>query len=154
MAVPAVLALVWAFAATPAFVGIALTGQDRSLVDGLAAAGVTAAAGLLGAVRWVTAKKVDFQAPMMATESGALPPALIFNLFRGLDMVVLITAPLILQAPAYWSGAIALVVFAFLRGGFNMQELQAQQEAAKRDLERAKAGGTAGARRQVPRPQR
>ena len=47
---------------------------DRSLINGLSVALVTSLAGLMGAVRWVTAKKVDYQTPMMATSSGALPP--------------------------------------------------------------------------------
>ena len=152
MAVPAMLAVVWGLAATPAFIGIASTGADRSLVNGLSAALVTAPAGLMGAVRWVTAKKVDYQTPMMATSSGALPPGLIFNLFRGLDMVVLITAPLILQLPAYWSLVIGLIVFWALRGSFNMADLQAEQEQAKRELAEAKQGR--GEKQKIPRPGR
>ncbi|MFZ0531401.1 MAG: DUF6297 family protein, partial [Propionicimonas sp.] len=155
MAVPAGLALLWGLAATPAFVGIARTGVDRSLVDGLMAALVTAAAGLLGAVRWVTAKKVDFGTPMMATESGAMPPTLLFNLFRGFDMVALVTAPLILQAPAYWSLAIAAVVFVALRGTFDMDELKAEQAAQQKGLAEAKAGRVEAAEKQkIPRPTR
>ncbi len=153
MAVPAALALVWGLAATPAFVGIASSGADRSLVNGLSAALITALAGLMGAVRWVTAKKVDYQTPMMATSSGALPPGLIFNLFRGLDMVALITAPLILQLPAYWSLVIGLVVFWALRGSFNMSDLQAEQEQARRELAAAKEG-RAAEKQKIPRPGR
>ncbi len=153
MVVPAALALLWGLAATPAFIGIASTGADRSAADGLVAALVTAVAGLLGAVRWVTAKKVDFNTPMMATESGAMPPALLFNLFRGFDMVALVTAPLILQAPAYWSLAIAVVVFVALRGTFNVADLQAESEAAKRELDAAKAA-RAGDKQKIPKPGR
>lgn len=152
MAVPAVLALLWGLAASPAFIGIARTGADRSVIDGVVAALVTAVAGLLGAVRWTTAKKVDFGTPMMATESGAMPPTLLFNLFRGLDMVALVTAPLILQAPAYWSLAIALVVFVALRGSFNPDELRAEQEAAKRELAASKQERTD--KLKIPRPSR
>ena len=152
MAVPAILALVWAVAATPAFIGIARTGVDRSVLDGFMAALVTAAAGLLGAVRWVTAKKVDFGTPMMATESGAMPPTLLFNLFRGFDMVALVTAPLILQAPAYWSLAIAAVVFVALRGTFNMEDMKAEQEAQQKAVEAAKA--ERAEKQKIPRPTR
>ena len=150
MAVPAMLALLWGLAATPAFVGIASTGADRSLTSGLSAALITSLAGLMGAVRWVTAKKVDYQTPMMATSSGALPPGLIFNLFRGLDMVALITAPLILQLPAYWSLVVGLIVFWALRGSFNMAELQAESEQAKRELAEAKEGRVD--KQKIPRP--
>jgi len=152
MAVPAGLALLWGLAASPAFIGIARSGADRSVLDGLSAALVTAIAGLLGAVRWVTAKKVDFQTPMMATESGAMPPTLLFNLFRGFDMVALITAPLILGFPAYWSLVIATVVFVALRGSFNAEDLRAEQEAAKRELAASKKAATD--RQKIPRPTR
>ncbi len=151
MAVPAALALVWGLAATPAFIGIARSGADRGALDGLSAALITAIAGLLGAVRWVTAKKVNFQTPMMATESGAMPPTLLFNLFRGIDMVALITAPLILGAAPYWSLVIALIVFVALRGSFNPDDLRAEQEAAKRELAASKA---AADRQKIPRPSR
>lgn len=152
MAVPAVLALLWGLAAIPAFIGIANTGTDRSVFDGAAAALITAAAGLLGAVRWVTAKKPDYQAPMMATSSGAVPPSLVFNLVRGFDMVALITALLILGAPPVWSAAMAVVVFIGLRGTFNMDDLKAQQEAAQAEMNRAKADHDQ--RTKVPRPTR
>ncbi len=152
MAVPAALALVWGLLASPAFIGIARTGADRTVLDGLAAALITAIAGLLGAVRWVTAKKVNFQTPMMATESGAMPPTLLFNLFRGIDMVALITAPLILGAAAYWSLSIAMVVFVALRGSFNAEDLRAEQEAAKRELAASKQASAD--RQKIPRPTR
>lgn len=152
MAVPAALALVWGLAATPAFIGIARTGADRGVLDGLTASLITAAAGLLGAVRWVTAKKVNFQTPMMATESGAMPPTLIFNLFRGLDMVALVTAPLIFGLAPYWSVVLAIVVFVFLRGSFNADDLRAEQEAAKRDLAASKQERTD--RQKIPKPTR
>jgi len=152
MAVPAALALIWGLAASPAFIGIASTGADHSLTDGLTAALITATAGLLGAVRWVTAGKVNFQTPMMATASGALPPGLLFNLFRGIDMVALITAPLILGAPGYWSLAIALAVFVGLRGSFNAEDLRAEQEQAKRELAASKQA--AADKQKIPRPSR
>jgi hypothetical protein len=151
MVVPAGLALVWAAAATPAFVGIAGSGADRGVLDGLAAAAVTAVAGMLGAVRWVTAKKPDYSAPMMATQSGALPPTLLFNLFAGLDMVALITAPLILGAPPYWSAALAVLVFVILRGTFNMDDLRAQQEELQKETAAAKQERD---KIKVPRPTR
>jgi hypothetical protein len=153
MVVPAALALLWGLAATPAFIGIASTGADRDVLTGLSVALVTALAGLFGAVRWVTAKKVDYQTPMMATASGALPPGLVVNLFRGIDMVALVTAPLILQAPVYWSLAIAVVVFVGLRGSFNMEDLKAEQEAAQRELAAAKEART-GEKQKIPRPAR
>lgn len=152
MAVPGVLALLWALAATPAFIGIAQTGADRGIADGLSAAAITGLAGLFGAVRWVTAGRPDFSAPMMATSSGAMPPTLVFNLFRGFDMVALITAPLILGAAPIWSAALAAVVFIALRGTFNMEQLKAEQEAAQREAAAAKSDRAA--RTKIPPPQR
>jgi hypothetical protein len=152
MAVPAGLALLWGLAATPAFIGIASTGADRPALDGLVVSLITGLAGLFGAVRWVTAKKVNYQTPMMATASGALPPGLIVNLFRGIDMVALITAPLILGVAPYWSLGIAAVVYFGLRGSFSMDELKAEQEAAQRELAASKAA--AAAKQKIPRPSR
>jgi MFS family permease len=142
MVVPGILAALWAMVTVPAFVGITSTGADRTVWSGLMAAAITAAAGVFGAVRWVTAGKADYSAPMLATGSGALPPALLFNLFRGIDMVALITAPLILGADPLWSLGLAVVVFIGLRGTFNMDELKAEQEAMQRDAARAKTERT------------
>ena len=152
MAVPAVLALVWSIAVAPAFIGISQSGIDRQPIEGWLAALATAIAGLFGAVRWQTAKKVDFGVPMMATSSGAMPPTLLFNLFRGFDVVALVTAPLILGAPATWSLGIAAVVFVLLRGTFNMDELKAEQEALQREEAAKKAAN--GPKQKVAPPRR
>ncbi len=133
MLVPAVLALGWGALTTPAFIGIARTGADLPPAGGALTALVVGIAGLFGAVRWVTAKRPDFGVPMMATPGGAMPPTLMFNLLRGIDVVVVITAPLIMGAPHTWSLGIAGVVFILLRGTFNMDELKAEQEALKRE---------------------
>ena len=153
MAVALVLAGVWAAAAVPAFVGIDALGADRTLADGVTAAVVTALAGWLGAVRWTTAKKVDFGVPMLATAGGAMPPTLVFNLFRGIDMVALITAPLILQWPAWVSVTLAFVVFIALRGTFDMDAMRAEQEQAQREMQAAKEGRSQP-RTKIPRPAR
>ena len=152
MIVPLLLALAWQLLTIPAFVGITSAGAERSPLDGVLIALITGLAGWLGAVRWVTAKKVDFNTPMVATESGAVPPALIFNLFRGLDMVALITAPVMLGGSPLYSFAIAGVAFVFLRGTFNMDEMKAQQEALNREKEAAKK--PSGQKIKVQRPGR
>jgi len=152
MVVPLFLALVWQAATIPAFIGITSAGAERSALDGTAIALVTGIAGWLGAVRWVTAKKVDFNTPMVATESGAVPPALIFNLFRGIDMVALITAPVMLGGSPLYSFALAGVAFVLLRGTFNSDELKAQQEQLNREKEAAKKAS--GQKIQVQRPRR
>jgi hypothetical protein len=67
-------------------------------------------------------------------------------------MVALITAPLILGAPGYWSLAIALAVFVGLRGSFNADDLRAEQEQAKRELAASKQA--AADKQKIPRPTR
>ena len=135
--VPAVIALVWACATTPAFWGIG-EHYTTSAFQGFITAALTAAAGLLGAVRWVTAKSANYSAPMMQTGFGALPPGLMFNLIRGIDVVVLITGPLLLGWAWYISAIIALIVAIALSGAYSMEEMQATQEELKK--EQAKSG--------------
>ncbi len=153
MLVPLIFAAIWGVLSVPAFVGISEAGADRTLSDGVIAAAVTALAGWLGAVRWVTAKKVDFGVPMLATSTGAMPPTLIFNLFRGFDMVALITAPLILHAPWWLSVLLALIVFIVLRGTFDMDQMRAEQEQAQKQMQAAKVGNS-GPKTKIPRPTR
>lgn len=152
MVVPLFLALAWQIATVPAFVGITSGGAERPVLEGVAIALITGLAGWLGAVRWVTAKKVDFNTPMVATESGAVPPTLILNLFRGLDMVALITAPVMLGGSPLWSFALAGIAFIFLRGTFNMDEMKSQQEALNR--EKAAAQKASAQKIKVQRPNR
>lgn len=139
--VPALLALLWCALVTPSMSGI-LGGVVREPLDAALAGLATAAAGLLGAMRWQTAKPVDFQVPMLATSSGAVPPTLIFNLLRGFDMVALVTAPMLLGAAPIWSLGMAAVVGGFLTAGFNTADMTAEAEEQKKQLaaERAAAG--------------
>lgn len=149
MVVPGVLALAWGIAVLPAIAGLqAALGLDVPQLIGIAVA--MAAAGLLGAVRWQTAKQPDFNTPMVATNAGAMPPTLIFNLFRGLDVCAAVTAPIMLGAPWYWSVGIAAVIYLFMRSGFNTQEMQAEAEDQKRQLEAEKA--KRAEKKVVPRP--
>ncbi|MDR1711634.1 MAG: DUF6297 family protein [Propionibacteriaceae bacterium] len=150
MAVPTALALVWAAAATPAFVGISSAGVERPVPLAVMASLAVALAGMLAGVRWVTAKKVDFNAPMMATESGAVPPTLIFNIFRGFDVVAVVTAPLILNWGPSWSLGLAALVFVLVRGTFNMDDMKAQSEQLKREQEEAKARTAQPKKRRAP----
>ncbi|MGB3955086.1 MAG: DUF6297 family protein [Brooklawnia sp.] len=148
--VPAGLALVWALAASPAFV---LIGQPEVSLDalgtGLAHGFVTAIAGYVAAIRWVSAKSADYSAPMVATGFGALPPGLAFNLVRGFDVIALITLPLLVGWSPLVSLAIAAICYLVLRGGgINTQEMMERNEEAKRELEAARAGRPAGASRE------
>ncbi|WP_338127739.1 DUF6297 family protein [Cutibacterium granulosum] len=132
--VPAILALVWALATIPAFHGIG----DAARMDWFHAvlhALVTAAAGFIGAIRWVSAKPADYSTPMVATQAGAMPPSLMFNLLRGLDMVALITIWLVLGLSPWIGVVAAILAYSFLRmGGLDQQELQQMQEESRRQL--------------------
>ncbi|WP_342373112.1 DUF6297 family protein [Propioniciclava soli] len=142
--VPALLAAVWCALVTPSMAGI-LGGVARAPLEASLAALATAAAGLLGAMRWQTARPVDFQVPMLATSSGAVPPTLIFNLLRGFDMVALVTAPLLLDVAPVWAVALAAVVAGFLTAGINTAEMteEAAEQRAALEEERNRAKGKA-----------
>lgn len=138
-AVPAVLALLWSVAVVPAFHGIGAA-ATRTWPEAVMYALVTGAAGLLGAIRWVSAKPADYSSPMVATQAGAMPPGLMFNLVRGLDMVAIVTIWLVLGLSPWISIVVALVAFGFLRmGGMDAQELQQMQEESRRQLAEQKA---------------
>lgn len=139
--IPGVLAFLWALIVAPAFAGV-VGGVGRGVAQASMAAVACGAAGLLGAVRWQTAKPVDFGVPMMATAAGALPPTLVLNLVRGFDVATLIVAPVLLNVDPIWSLALAVVVALFLRSGLNTDELteQAKEQREQLDAERAKRG--------------
>ena len=134
--VPAIIAVLWACATTPAFFGV---GEHyTSVFSAFITAALTAVAGLLGAVRWVTAKSANYSAPMMQTGFGALPPGLMFNLIRGIDIVVLITGPLLLGWAWYISAIIAVISAIVLSGAYSMEEMTAMREEMQK--EQAKSG--------------
>lgn len=153
MVVPAIAALVWVIAATPAFTGQSTGTVRLSWFDGAIHACITGLAGLLGAVRWVSAKPPNYNKPMMQMGGfGAMPPGMIGNLIKGIDIVALVCLPL-LFGWSYWiSFAIAAVAFYILRGSMNMEDMQAAQEEQKRTLEQAKA--EAGVKKKIPPPKR
>ncbi|RRD49997.1 DUF6297 family protein [Arachnia propionica] len=151
MVVPAVLALLWAVATTPAFLGV-VGGTPVDVATGVGQALLTAAAGLLAAVRWVTAKPANYGGPLVATTGfGALPPGLMFSLIKGVDIVAVVTLPIVLGWPAWLSVSIALIVFFVLRSGFDQQTLMEQHEEQQRLLaeEKARRAGTVAARNKV-----
>jgi hypothetical protein len=154
MVVPAIAALLWVIAVTPAFMGLGTGTAHLSTMDASIHAGVTGLAGLLGAVRWVTAKPPDYNKPMMQMGGfGAMPPGMIGNLIKGIDIVALVSLPL-LFGWSYWiSVIIAGIAFFILRGSMNMEDMQAAQEEQKKNLEGAKAEA-AGGKKKIPPPKR
>lgn len=133
--VPAVLAAVWAVLVAPAFLGFGDGATQRTYLEASGMGIATAAAGLLGGVRWTTAKGVDFGKPMVATQAGALPPGLITNLFRGFDVVLLTTAPMLLGFSPVWSLVIAAIAAGILLNSMDMESMQARQAEQKKLLE-------------------
>lgn len=138
MTVPAALAFLWAVATVPAFMGV-LGGQQTDSISAATAALVTAVAGFLAAVRWVSAKPANYNAPMVAVGIGAMPPGMLFSMLRGIDMVALITLPIVFGWPAWISMLIAIIAFSMMRSGLDRDALMEQQEEQKKQMEQAKA---------------
>ncbi len=156
MVVPAMLAVVWATLAIPAFAG--LTGDVRlSLWSAITNAVVAALAGVLGAIRWVSAAPASYSGPLVATGTGAMPPGLMFSMIRGFDMIALVAFPLLFGLPAWVSLIIGAIAFSILSSGLDRESLMEQSEEQRRLLEeeKAKAQGKAkGEKIKVTRGQR
>lgn len=132
---PAILAAVWAVLVAPAFAGVVSGGAGRPLGTASLMAVATAAAGLLAAIRWTQAKGVDFSKPMVSTQAGALPPGLVTNLFRGFDVCLLATAPMLLGFSPLWSLAIEAITAIVLFNSFDADSMRARQQDAQRQLD-------------------
>jgi len=141
-AVPALFAVAWAIATTAAFWGVQTHYEGVTFFQAFITAALTAVAGLLGAIRWVSAKSTNYNMPMMQTGFGAMPPGLMFNLIRGIDVVVIITGPLLLGWAWYISMIIAVIVAFALSGTYSREEMESMQ--AQMQKERAQSGGTGG----------
>lgn len=144
MVVPAVMALIWGIATAPAFIGV-LGGVRVSVGAGLTAALITALAGFLATVRWVSAKPADYGGPIVSAGVAALPPGMMFSVIRGIDMVALVTLPIVFGWPAWISLAIAGVAFAFLRSGMDREAMMEQQAEQQKTLAAEKAKRKSGA---------
>jgi Family of unknown function (DUF6297) len=134
IAVPAILAGVWAVATTAAYLGFGDGAEQRTVTDAFLVAVATALAGLLAAVRWTQAKGVDFGAPMVASQAGAFPPGLVTNLFRGFDVCLLTTAPLLLGFSPFWSLLIAAIAAMILLNSMDAEALRARQAEQQKQL--------------------
>jgi Family of unknown function (DUF6297) len=132
--VPAILAGLWAAATTPAYLGFGDGAVQRPVPEASLIAIATAAAGLLAAVRWTQAKGVDFGAPMVASQAGAFPPGLVTNLFRGFDVCIITTAPLLLGGSPWWSLGIAGIAAVILLNSMDAETLRARQAEQQKQL--------------------
>lgn len=82
------------------------------MTGGLTAALITAVAGFLAAIRWVSAKPADYGGPIVAARRrGHAPRGMMFSLLRGIDMVALVTLPIVFGLPAWVSLGIAAIAF-------------------------------------------
>ncbi len=133
--VPAIVVAIWTVSVAPAFAGFGDLGSRRNLSDAVLMAVATGSAGLLAAIRWTQAKGVDFGAPMIATQAGAFPPGLMTNLFRGFDVTLLITAPMLLGVSPWWSLILAAIVAAILLNSMDAEALRARQAEQQKLLE-------------------
>ena len=134
IAVPAILAGLWAVATVPAYLGFGDGAQQRPVQEAALIAIATGAAGLLAAVRWTQAKGVDFGAPMVASQAGAFPPGLVTNLFRGFDVCIITTAPLLLGGSPWWSLGIAAIAAVILLNSMDAETLRARQAEQQKQL--------------------
>ncbi len=133
--VPAILAAVWAVFIAPAFLGFGDSSTQRGYLEASIMGLATAAAGLLGGVRWTTAKGVDFGQPMVSTQAGAIPPGLFTNLFRGFDVVLLTTAPMLLGFSPIWSLLIAAIAAGILLNSMDLESMRARQAEQQKLLD-------------------
>jgi hypothetical protein len=133
--VPAIVVAIWTVSVAPAFAGFGELGSGRNLSDAVLMAVATGSAGLLAAIRWTQAKGVDFGAPMIATQAGAFPPGLMTNLFRGFDVALLVTAPMLLGVSPWWSLVLAAIVAAILMNSMDAEALRARQAEQQKLLE-------------------
>ncbi|MBC7592708.1 MAG: hypothetical protein H7288_01995 [Kineosporiaceae bacterium] len=96
LAVPAAVLIAWGAATIPAVHhGLAPVSWPASMAVGLAVGMASVAA----VARWIMAAPPDYSAPLVSTASGAIPPSLFGNLFRGLDVLLLVTVPMLLASP-------------------------------------------------------
>jgi hypothetical protein len=136
--VPAILAAVWAVLTVAAYRGFGDGAVDRNAIEASLMAVATAAAGLLAAVRWTQAKGVDFGAPMVSTQAGAIPPGLVTNVFRGFDVCLLSTAPMALGFSPIWSLLIAGIAALILLNSMDAESLRARQAEQQKLLAQQK----------------
>ena len=103
---PGIVLLIWGIATAPAI------HQAMSLnwPDSISLGFTIGLAALTSVARWVTAKPPDYSAPLISSPAGGLPISMIATLFRGFDVVLLLTAPLLLASPS--NGALISTVLA------------------------------------------
>ena len=74
-------------------------------------------ASVAAVARWIMAAPPDYSAPLITSAAGAIPPSLFGALFRGLDVLLLVTAPMTGAVISIGLAAIVLVVILTNRRG-------------------------------------
>jgi len=75
---------------------------------------------------------------MVSTQAGAVPPGLMTNLFRGFDVVLLVTFPMLLGGSPLWSFAIAAVAALILLNSMDAESMRARQAEQQKMLAKQK----------------
>jgi Family of unknown function (DUF6297) len=111
--VPAVVLLLFGEASVPILHSAARSGWLAAALTGLA----VAASALASGIRWMTARPPDYARPLVSTPAGGVPTNLYGSVFRGFDVLLVTTTPVLLTARpqgAVISLAISLAVAAYL----------------------------------------
>jgi hypothetical protein len=99
LVVPAAAMAAWSLAASPAIAHVV----DDSPVHAAEVVLVALATGMaaLGAVaRWLLAPPPDYSRPLISSPAGAIPTGLIGSVFRGFDVLLLLSIPLLIAPDA------------------------------------------------------
>jgi hypothetical protein len=90
---------------------------------------------------------------MVASQAGAFPPGLVTNLFRGFDVCLLTTAPLLLGFSPFWSLLVAGIAAMILLNSMDAESLRARQAEQQKQLaaQRKQRDGAASAAKQRKR---
>ncbi len=111
--VPAVVLLLFGGASVPILHSAARSGWLAAALTGLA----VAASALASGIRWMTARPPDYARPLVSTPAGGVPTNLYGSVFRGFDVLLVTTTPVLLTARpqgAVISLALSLAVAAYL----------------------------------------
>lgn len=102
-----------------ATVGAVHGGVDAPWADSVILAVALGIASLAAATRWVTGRPPDYTRPLVSTPMGGVPTNLYGSVARGLDVLLLSTAPMLLAPSvtgAVASVALSLAVLGYLAG--------------------------------------
>jgi len=113
LCVPGAVLVLWAWFTTPALhASLDVTWGGAALAASAVGVGATACI-----TRWMTGKPPNYQLPLVTSPIGAVPPSLYVAAVRGFDVLLVVTAPLLLSPTsrgATWSLALSGVLLTVL----------------------------------------